>query len=116
MLLAMADPAPGTIYCERGKLLMYVRTEQRTGAAAPEHLFVMTQNRTVFQRWTSEVPPEAELVIDEEGRAQASEERWLRTAAEHEVGILVALLKCACAWLPKDRADELRKEYLETRP
>jgi mannose/fructose/N-acetylgalactosamine-specific phosphotransferase system component IIB len=104
------------IYRESGKLRMYVRTEQRPGAKEPEHMFVHAERGVVYHRWTAEVPPEAELVVDEEGRKQANEEKWLRHAAEHECQILAGLLKKACAMLPQERADALRAEYLTTRP
>jgi hypothetical protein len=104
------------IYRESGKLRLYVRTEQRTGAKQPEHLFVHAERGVVHQRWTTEVPPEAELIVDEEGRKQANEEKWLRHAAEHECQILAGLLKKACGMLPQERADALRAEYLTTRP
>jgi hypothetical protein len=108
--------APGTIYRERGKLRLYVRTEQRPGAKQPEHMFIHAERGVVYHRWTAEVPPEAELVVDEEGRKQANEEKWLRHAAEHECQILAGLLKKACDMLPPERANALRAEYLTTRP
>lgn len=70
----------------------------------------------VFQHWTDTAPPEAELIIDEGGRTRANEEAWLRAAAEHDVEILLDLLRQACAWLPPQRAQELRRRWVETRP
>jgi hypothetical protein len=112
----VVTPAPSTIYREGGKLRLYVRTEQRPGASGPEHLFVHAERGMVYQRWTTEVPPEAELVVDEDGRRQANEQQWLRLAAEHECQILAGLLKKACDMLPPERGKALRDEYRATRP
>jgi hypothetical protein len=111
------NPDPQTVYRDaKGDPLLYVRTEQRPGASSPEHLFVKAYNRVCLQVWAKEVPEAAVLVIDAGGRRQANEERWLRLAAEHNVGILTSLLKRACAWLPGERASELRKAYREAQP
>lgn len=108
-------PSPTTVYEIDGTPYLYVRTEAR-GGGGPEHLFVCARKNLVFQRWTSEVPPEAELVLDTDGRRQAEQEKWLRHAAEHEIEILVGLMRKACAMLPQERADALRREYLATLP
>jgi hypothetical protein len=104
------------IYRESGKLRLYVRTEQRPGATQPEHLFVHAERGMVYERWTTEVPPGAELVVDEDGRQQANEQKWLRLAAEHDIKILKGLLTKACSWLPSERADQLRREYVASQP
>ena len=65
--------------------MFYVRTEQRPGADAPEHLFAKAYRRTVFQLWTGEIPEDAELVIDAEGREQATESQSLLQFAEHDI-------------------------------
>jgi hypothetical protein len=108
--------SPATIYQTAHGPSLYVRTEQRPGDDHPHHLFVRAAKRVVLQHWTDTVPPEAELVVDREGRKQANEERWLRLAAEHECQILAGLLKKACSMLPPERASALRAEYLTTRP
>jgi predicted kinase len=116
-MLPSVQPDPQTVYRDaKGDPLLYVRTEQRPGAPAPEHLFVKAYNRVCLQVWAKEVPEGAVLVIDAGGRKQANEERWLRLAAEHNVEILAGLLKRACQWLPRERAQELRQRYVEAQP
>lgn len=105
---------PGTIYHIGGKPRLYVRTEARAGTV--EHLFVHVDNRVIFTHWTQKIPRQAELIVDEDGRAQANEERWLRLAAEHNNEILIGLLRKACAWLPRERGNELRQEYAVAQP
>jgi hypothetical protein len=95
---------------------MYVRTEHRGGRPGPEHLFVTTRNRGVFQLWLADVPEDAELVIDTDGRRQAQEALWLLEAAAHEKGIVVDCLKRACEWLPAERARELRAMWKAAQP
>lgn len=113
----LVNPDPQTVYRDaKGDPMFYVRTEQRSGREAPEHLFVKTQYRACFQLWTSEIPAEAELVIDAGGRREANETRWLLHVAEHERAILAELLKQACDWLPQERAKKLRQRFRETRP
>jgi hypothetical protein len=110
-------PDPQTVYRNTdGEPLLFVRTEQRPGSKTPEHLFVRVRNRVVLQLWMDETPEGAELVIDVEGRKQANQERWLRLAAEHNVTVLAGLLKVACQWLPRERAQELRQRYVEAQP
>jgi hypothetical protein len=108
--------SPATVYQTAHGPSLYIRTEQRPGDDHPHHLFVHVDKRMVFQHWTDTEPPEAELIIDSDGRRQAEQEKWLRLAAEHECQILAGLLKKACAMLPQERADALRAEYLTTRP
>jgi hypothetical protein len=57
-----------------------------------------------------------ELVIDTEGRKQASEQEWLTAVAEHERDLAYRLLKRAVAWLPRDRALQLRNEWRNAQP
>lgn len=107
---------PGTIYrTADGQVRMYVRTEQRPGSLEPEHLFVRVLDRIVMQHWTTETPPEAELIVDEDGRRQANEESWHRWISDRERDILIPLLQQACAWLPSSRANELRERYVTER-
>lgn len=115
LLLAQNPPRPGVLYRIEGRLSLYVRTERRPGIKRPQHLFVHVSRRMIYERWTSEVPQAAEMVVDESGRQQANEEQWLRLAAEYETRIVMGLLKKACELLPKARADELRDEYRATR-
>jgi hypothetical protein len=110
-------PDPQTIYRDaEGRVLMYVRTEQRSGRKKPEHLFVTTRNRGVFQLWVEEIPKDAELVLDTDGRRQAQEALWLCEAEEHEKRIVIECLKQACDWLPAERAKELRAKWKEAQP
>lgn len=109
-------PQPGHVYRVNGQPALYVRTEARYGSEVPEHLFVFSRDRIVLTRWTPEVPDEFELIIDTEGRRQADEARWLLWAADHDRGILLGLLKQACAWLPRERADELRQRWKLAQP
>lgn len=115
-LLARNPPHPGTIYRVRGEPMLYIRTEHRAGRPEPEHLFVKQDRRTVFSVWTATMPPDAELIVDERGRREANEERWLRLAAEHNIEILFGLLRQACEWLPRERAQELRRRYAAAQP
>jgi hypothetical protein len=112
----MTAPSPGTVYSIGGKPHLFVRTEQRSGPGGPGHLFIHVDRRVVLEHWTSEVPAEAELIIDAEGRRQAGQEEWLRLAAEHEIKILTGLLTQACSWLPRERAEELRQAWVRTQP
>lgn len=96
--------------------MLFVRTEQRPFRPEPEYLFIETINRTVFARWLTEVPEEFELVIDTEGRAQANEKGALLWASEHDRLVLFGLLGRACAWLPPERARELRQEWKAAQP
>jgi hypothetical protein len=96
--------------------MLYVRTEQRPGSTAPEHLFVTSHDRQSFTRWLGEIPPQMELIIDTEGRQQASEQEWLTLVAEHERNVAYRLLKKAVRWLPVERARELRQEWRDSQP
>lgn len=110
-------PNHGQVYrTPEGQPLLFIRTEQRSGCPVPERLFVSARGGVVFQRWLREVPAELELVVDTEGRKQANEQSWLRAVAEHERDLAFELLKQACAWLPKLRADELRRRWRERQP
>lgn len=109
-------PNHGTVYKTRFGPSLYVRSERRSGDTAPQHLFVHVSHDMIYQHWVDTVPPEAELIIDEGGRKLANEERWLRHAAEHDIEILFGILKQACEWLPPQRAQELRRQWVETRP
>ena len=110
-------PNPQTIYRDdQGRVLMYVRNEWRSGRKEPEHLFVTTRERTVFQLWRASMPAEAELILDVEGRKEAEEVRWLLHVAEHERNVVLGLLKQACKWLPAERAADLRGLYAASRP
>lgn len=95
---------------------MYVRTEHRGGRPGPEHLFVTTRNRNVFELWSEEMPKDAELILDTDGRQQAQEALWLLEAAEHEKQIVIDCLKRACEMLPAARATELRAQWKEAQP
>ena len=111
------QPEPGQVYrSPKGTPMLYVRTEQRPGSDVPEHLFISTESRTVLQRWTREVPAEFELIIDYDGRRQANEQRWLTLVAEHERDLAHRLLRRATAWLPPERARELRDEWRKAQP
>lgn len=111
------SPDSQTVYRDsRGRILIYVRTEHRGGRDNPEHLFVMTRNRVVFELWVDDIPADAELVIDTDGRRQAQETLWLLEAANHEKRIVVDCLKQACEWLPAARATELRAMWKEAQP
>lgn len=107
------SPEPGMVYRHDGRLLLYVRTEQRPGTKHPEHLFVHAKDRLLFEVWLREVPPEALLVIDTDGRNQANEQTWLRYIEEQKNATLIHLLRTACGWLPRAKADELRREYAQ---
>lgn len=97
-----------------GQILMYVRTEKRKDRS--EHLFAVTREGTIFQRWLEDVPEDMELIIDTEGRKQANDTKWLLHVAEHEREILAELLRRACSWLPDVRARELREAFKASRP
>lgn len=117
LLTERCGPHPQTVYHDnQGRVLMYVRTEHRGGRDNPEHLFVMTRNRVVFELWVDDIPADAELVIDSAGRRQAQETLWLLEAADHEKQIVVDCLKQACEWLPAARAKELRAMWKEAQP
>jgi hypothetical protein len=107
-------PNPQTVYQDKDRALLYVRTEDR--GDGPEHLFITTRNRVVLQVWLTEVPREAELVIDTDGRRQAQESLWLLEAAEHEKGILVRCLRRACEWLPAECVKELQAMWRTAQP
>ena len=92
--------------------MLYVRTEERSGRPAPEHLFVETRGRVVFQRWVSKVPAEFELILDTDGREHANEARWMTKVTEHNLKLALGLLKKAASWLPSERARELRQEWV----
>lgn len=109
-------PDPQTVYRHKDELWFYVRTEHRGGRPKPEHLFVTTRERIVFHHWTETVPAEAQLICDEQGRAQAEECKWLLAASEHETKIVVDLLKVAVSWLPEERARQLRAAWKEAQP
>jgi hypothetical protein len=110
-------PDPQTVYRDaQGRVLTYVRTEQRDGRTTPEHLFLTTRERNVFQLWSETVPEEAELILDVEGRKQANEANWLLQAADHDRELALGLLKRACEWLPQERAQELRAQWKEAQP
>jgi hypothetical protein len=95
---------------------MFVRTEHRGGRPRPEHLFVTTRNRGVFQLWLADVPEDAELVIDTDGRRQAQEALWLLEVADHEKAILVDCLQAACEILPASNAKALRAMWKAAQP
>lgn len=107
-------PDPQTVYRDQTRILMFVRTEDRGNG--PENLFVTTRNGVVHQVWRKGAPSGAGLILDTEGRKEANELKWLLHVAEHEREIMVSLLRQATAWLPHDRAQELRKAFAETRP
>lgn len=110
-------PDPQTVYRDpQGRVLMYVRTEHRGGEAKPRHLFVTTRNRVVFELWTEEMPQDAELIFDTDGRRQAQESLWLLEASEHEKAIVIDCLKAACDMLPAARAKELRAMWKAAQP
>lgn len=112
----VSEPSHGTVYTIRGRPNLYVRTEVRKQGGGPEHLFIRVDRNMIFQHWTADVPPEAELIMDADGRQQAEQEKWLRAAAEHNIEIVFGLLKQACDWLPAERAKELRRRYTEAQP
>jgi len=117
MTYCVGMPDPQTVYRDdQGRVLIYVRTEKRSGRKEPEHLFVTTRERTVFQLWRTTLPDEAELVLDVEGRKEADQVRWLLHVAEHERNVVLGLLKQACKWLPAERAADLRGLYAASRP
>ena len=110
-------PDPQTVYRDaQGRVLIYVRTEQRDGRTTPEHLFLTTRERNVFQLWSEATPEGAELVLDVVGRRQANELRWLLAAADQDRNLALDLLKRACEWLPQERAQELRAAWKERQP
>lgn len=96
--------------------MLYVRTEQRAGVEHPEHLFVTTHGRMVYTRWLTEMPAQLELIHDTDGRKQAAEQEWLTVVAEHERNLAYRLLKKAVMWLPRERANELRHEWMNAQP
>lgn len=106
---------PGTIYKLNGENLMYVRTERRPEHKTEEHLFVKTRGCAVFLSWLEELPEQAELFIDANGREQANEAGWVAEIEKHDKLLGFELLARACSWLPKDRANELRAEFQERR-
>lgn len=64
-----------------------------------------------MQLWHRDVPPDFQLVVDTEGRKQANEQEVLRAVAEHERDLAHRLLKQAVEWLPRSRAEDLRRQW-----
>jgi len=93
--------------------MLYVRTEARPGAKEPEHLFVHTEDRVVFQRWLpgGDVPPDWSLAIDHLAieRADRAEARARKLQAE--VDALIAALREAIGLVPPSQQDRLREVY-----
>lgn len=110
-------PREGQCYQVDGddRIWMYVRTETRPGMKHPEHLYITTGDRMVYSSWRSEPMPKANLVIDTQGRQQAAQQAADTFFARLEVALLVGLLKQACEWLPRQRAQELRQAYSNQR-
>lgn len=116
-LAAMPQPQPGQIYRSTdGQPMLFVRTEQPPGSGQPEHLFVLTRNRTVLTRWLPVVPEELKVIHDTDGHKQATERSWLTLVAEHERDLALRLLKKATAWLPRERAKQLQDEWRNAQP
>lgn len=107
------EPREGQLYERNGKPFLFVRSEQRPGADQLEYQYVSAWNRMIHTHWTPEPLPAGDLLHDTEGRAQAVEHQWETWVARLEIDLLVDLLKKACDLLPKQRADDLRREYSE---
>lgn len=97
--------------------MLYVRTEQRPGAEAPQHFFVAVKDRVVLERWTPEgqgVPPSLSLSLDPDSQSRADRLADGLAQANAKVSALSAALKRAVLLLPEEPAADLRRIYNET--
>lgn len=104
---------PGTVYrTPEGRLMMWVRHEDREGMRGNLWAGVDDRTRMVVTRWTSpyEDAP-GELVNDTEGRREAGGLRVLLAATESERDALADAMKRATGWLSDSQAEELREVY-----
>lgn len=106
------SPGPGQIFQDpSGTFALYVRTEKRPGKDHPEHLFIFTKDRLLFQRWTDALPEDYELVNDTAGRGEAKMMQLQVEALQYEREALSNCLKAAVAMLDDRAAEELRGLY-----
>ena len=97
--------------------MLYVRTERRPGAKAPEALFVETRDRVVSERWlpAATMLGTYRLVLDPDAteRADRVERELARVQAERDA--LAAAMRRAVEVVPVSVANDLRRIFREQR-
>lgn len=107
-------PSEGQVYrAPNGEPALYVRTEQRPGASEPEHLFVLTHGRVVYERWTAELPEEWKLELDPGAQTRADRMAAEMLALARKYDAMARTLKAAVGLVPPTVANELRRVYRE---
>jgi hypothetical protein len=97
--------------------MLYVRTEQRPGATTPEHLFIETHDRAVFERWLPEatLPEALQLTLDPAATARADALDAELAELRIEKAAFVKAMQRAVSVVPVTVANELRRIYREHR-
>lgn len=111
----MSTPQPGQVYAIRTPdgathPALCVRTEQRPGRPAPEHLFVFERGRVVWERWTADAD-DLDLLGDPRAAERADALAHELAHVEAQRDALVIALRRATSVVPDAVALELRRVY-----
>jgi hypothetical protein len=97
--------------------MLYVRQEARPGSTTPDHLFVVTRDRVVYERWhpvADPLPAALELRLDPDATERAARLADELTEANAKAAALGAALRRAVEVVPVEVGNELRSVYRET--